>query len=84
MDDRALSTEAHSAAAVTTEHVSAAARLAALPLTAQESRDVADLLGQWIPAAVALSTRMQAPDLDGLTPITAFASHEVPQEGERP
>jgi hypothetical protein len=71
------------AGAVTPEQVQVAAQFAALPLTAQEVDAVAELLGQWLPAAIALSARMQAADFDALTPITAFAPRETAQEGDR-
>lgn len=59
---------------VTHGQVRAAAVLVELELSEDDIRDVAALLSQWIPAATRLSTRMQAPTLDRLTPITAFVT----------
>jgi hypothetical protein len=73
---------AAAAGAVSADQVREAAHLVSLPLTPQECGDIAGLLSQWIPAAVALSTRMQAKELDSVTPITAFASPDVAPGGE--
>jgi hypothetical protein len=70
------------AGAVSSDQVRAAAQLVSLPMTPKECGAVAHLLSQWIPAAVALSTRMQAEELDTVTPVTAFASYDVGAGGE--
>ncbi|MGO4236929.1 hypothetical protein [Pseudarthrobacter sp. YAF2] len=57
---------------VTAEQIEASSRLVDLPLSAEDSARIAELLSQWIPAAIALSTRMQAPELDNTIPITVF------------
>lgn len=57
---------------VTAQQVEASSRLVNLPLSAENSAKIAELLSQWIPAAIALSTRMQAPELDNTIPITVF------------
>lgn len=58
--------------AITTNTVTAAAALAGLPLGEGRAAAIADLLGAWVPAANALSSRMQAADLRSLTPTTVF------------
>lgn len=58
--------------AVTPRDVAAAARLADLTLPDERVAAVADLLSSWVPAANALSRRMQAGDLDGLVPSVVF------------
>jgi len=65
------------AASVAIGHVRAAAQLVSLPLSDSDATAVAALLSQWIPAATALSTRMQSADLDGLAPITAFVTPDA-------
>lgn len=57
---------------VTAESVAAAARLAGLPLGEDRAAVVAELLGAWVPAANALSTRMQASSVRPLMPATVF------------
>jgi hypothetical protein len=57
---------------VTAEQIEASSRLVDLPLSAGDLDKIAELLSQWIPAAIALSTRMQAPELDNTIPITVF------------
>lgn len=58
--------------AITTDTVTAAAVLAGLPLGEGRAAALADLLGAWVPAANALSSRMQAADLRSLAPTTVF------------
>lgn len=75
---------------VTADQVQSAAALVALPLTPTEAAEVAHLLSEWIPGAIALSTRMQSAELDSLTPIITFSmpgevtsdTHSI--EGTRP
>lgn len=50
----------------------AAATLVDLPLSASDADEVAGLLGAWMPAAVALSRRMQ--QVEELPPITTFTT----------
>ncbi|MEJ2865545.1 hypothetical protein [Actinomycetospora flava] len=52
--------------------VTAAAVLAGLPLGEDRAAAVADLLGAWVPAANALSARMQAEEVRDLAPATVF------------
>ncbi|MBY4130196.1 hypothetical protein HQO83_17510 [Rhodococcus fascians] len=64
---------------VSIEHVRAAAASVDLHLGQGDAEKVAALLSQWMPAAKSLSVRMQAVDLDRLSPITAFVgSNHVP------
>lgn len=62
------------ASAVTADQVLSAAGWVALSLSEAEATEVAALLSNWIPAATALNTRMQAVDLTALTPITVFTT----------
>ncbi len=57
---------------LTTENVRGAATMAGLPLADHDLTAVRDLLNQWLPAAIELSTRMQAVEVESLTPITTF------------
>lgn len=52
------------------EDIVAAAALADLPLSDSDAEEVAELLRAWIPAAIALSTRMQV--VQELLPATTF------------
>ena len=52
--------------------LAAAAPLADLPLSDDRAAAVAGLLAVWVPAANALSSRMQAEELRGLMPATTF------------
>jgi hypothetical protein len=65
---------------VTPDTIKAAAPLADLALSDDRAAAVAGLLAVWVPAANALSTRMQAEDLRGLTPATTFTG-SVPAGG---
>jgi hypothetical protein len=69
---------------VTTDLVRRLAAFADLPLPATRLPQVADLLRQWVPAANALSTRMQAEDLRGLVPAVVFTQGPIAgdQDGE--
>ena len=66
---------------LTVEDVKAAAALIDLPLTDADALEVAELLSAWMPAAVALSTRMQS--VQELMPASTFntttgmAPHEL-------
>ena len=55
---------------LTVEDVKATAALIDLPLTDADAQEVADLLSAWMPAAVALSTRMQS--VQELMPAQTF------------
>jgi hypothetical protein len=57
---------------VTEETVLAGAEHAGLPLAPDRAAAVAALLSAWLPAANALSERMQAQELTALTPVVAF------------
>jgi hypothetical protein len=57
---------------VTPRAVRSAAALADLDLTGERADRVAALLSAWVPAAQALSRRMQAEDLRDLVPVTVF------------
>jgi hypothetical protein len=57
---------------ISSDSVKAAAVLAGLPLDEDRVAAVAALLGDWVPAANALSTRMQAEPLRALMPATVF------------
>lgn len=52
------------------EDVMAAAALVDLPLSDADAEEVAGLLGVWMPAAIALSTRMQS--VQELMPASLF------------
>ena len=66
---------------LTVEDVQATAGLIDLPLTDADALEVAELLSAWMPAAVALSTRMQS--VQELMPASTFntttgmAPHEL-------
>ena len=66
---------------LTVEDVKATAALIDLPLTDADAEEVAELLSAWMPAAVALSTRMQS--VQELMPASTFntttgmAPHEL-------
>ena len=66
---------------LTVENVKATAALINLPLTDADAEEVAELLSAWIPAAVALSTRMQS--VQELMPasifntVTGIAPHDL-------
>lgn len=68
---------------ITTETVSAAAVLAGLPLAEDRAAAVADLLGAWIPAADALSARMQTEALRPLVPTTVFGQPPATEGTDR-
>ncbi len=55
---------------LTVENVKATAALINLPLTDADAEEVAELLSAWMPAAVALSTRMQS--VQELMPASTF------------
>lgn len=55
---------------VTIREITAAAALVDLPLSGPDADQLVGLLAAWMPAAVALSTRMQ--QVEELGPITAF------------
>ncbi|MGD9527678.1 hypothetical protein [Pseudonocardia sp.] len=61
---------------ITTESVRRLAAFAALPLPEARLAPLADLLRQWIPAANALSSRMQADDLRSSMPAVVFTQGE--------
>ncbi len=66
---------------LTVEDVQATAAMIGLPLTDADAEEVAELLSAWMPAAVALSTRMQS--VQELMPastfntVTGLAPHEL-------
>lgn len=60
--------------AVDADAVRALARAAALPLPDDRVAAVTDLLGQWLPAANALSAAMSAPEHQTTMPLTVVAS----------
>ncbi|GAA4879902.1 hypothetical protein [Actinomycetospora straminea] len=64
---------------ITTETVAAAAVLAGLPLGEDRAAAVAGLLAAWIPAANALSARMQVEAVRPLMPTTVFG--QPPADG---
>ena len=66
--------------AVTQRDVTALARLAGLPLPEDRTAEVAELLSAWIPGANALSKRMQASELDGLSPSVVFIQPALDNE----
>ncbi|MDX2358356.1 hypothetical protein [Dietzia sp. PP-33] len=57
---------------ITADQVTSAAALVELPLSGPDTDEVADLLSSWMPAAAALSARMQR--IEALAPITTFTS----------
>jgi hypothetical protein len=59
---------------VTEATIRASAAHADLPLTAERAASLTALLAAWLPAANALSERMQAAELQALTPAVTFAS----------
>jgi hypothetical protein len=59
---------------VTEASIRASAAHADLPLTAERAASVTALLAAWLPAANALSERMQAAELQALMPAVTFAS----------
>lgn len=59
-------------AAITPDTVRAAAALAGLPLPEARVAEVTALLAAWVPAANALSTRMQSDDVCDLMPAVVF------------
>ena len=69
---------------VTEASIRASAEHADLPLTAERAAAVTALLAAWLPAANALSERMQAAELQALMPAITFASppSRAPEEGE--
>jgi hypothetical protein len=58
--------------AVPLQTIKVAAPLADLPLSDDRAAAVAGILAVWVPAANALSSRMQAEELRGLVPATTF------------
>lgn len=56
----------------TLEYVQAAAGMVSLPLSEDHATEIAALLQQWIPDAIALSKRMQSCELDFIAPVTTF------------
>ncbi|GAA4916356.1 hypothetical protein EV188_104482 [Actinomycetospora succinea] len=62
--------------AVSPDGVVAAAALAGLPLDEDHAAAIAALLGAWVPAANALSTRMQAESVRDVAPATVFGQVE--------
>ena len=63
---------------VSDKQVDAAADLVKLPLSSADQIKVAELLGQWIPAALELSERMSVRGSDEIAPITAFNTPHSP------
>lgn len=57
---------------VTAREITAAAALVDLPLSEADTDEVVGLLSAWMPAAVALSERMQ--QVEELPPITTFTT----------
>lgn len=68
---------------ITTETVAAAAVLAGLPLTEDRAAAVAGLLAAWVPAANALSERMQAEAVRPLVPTTVFGQPPAAEGTDR-
>lgn len=46
--------------------------MVSLPLSEDHAIEIASLLQQWIPDAIALNKRMQSRELDSITPVTTF------------
>lgn len=63
---------------VSDRQVDAATELVNLPLTPVDRTAVAELLSQWMPAALELSARMSTQENDALTPITTFSIPHSP------
>lgn len=63
---------------VSGSQVEAAAGLVGLPLSPADRTAVAELLSQWIPAALELSARMSTRENDDLIPITTFTIPHSP------